>query len=146
MNAEPLPRHLALVCAGKAAGLDTEGRRRALTAAGKLALSRWSWIATAGSAAAEQTARAIAVEFPYAPVLGFDPSGAEAPEALQELLDKHHGDGVIVSCEDVLSGVVVENCRLESARLESGAVVILRQIAAGWEVARGATFGLAVPT
>ena len=171
MIRESLPRRLALVRHGmteapalggegeRDAGLSAEGRRQALNAAGRLAYSRWSWIATSPLDRALQTARMIAVEFPLAPVTecakliegrsggpgdrtvrasgSTRDLGALGAETIDGLMSTHDGDGIIVSHGPQLSAIIAELCAIEPPSLAPGAVVVLRQMPSEWQVSGG---------
>lgn len=159
MTMDALPRRLALVHHGepsrerrlRSAGtieprLSPEGRRQSLTAVGRLAYSRWSWIAASAEAASEETARIVAVEFPHAPLM--DLAEGEAGNAgrgsalVASLLLRNPDDGVIVSSEGLLRTIITDLCDAEPPRLEYGALVILREASRGWEISHGSSFGI----
>ena len=169
MIGDTLPRRLALVrrCAADelglqhrpgsyGAGLSDAGRREALTATGRLARSRWSWLATSPSEPAVATARVIAVEFPHAPLIEHpalaehvdeDPAPnlrARGVDAILRLLHENHGDGIVVSHGHLLSAVIADLCGIEPPGLMEGAVVVLRHRSDGWEISHGSALGLVV--
>jgi len=170
MTVDSLPRRLALVRHGEpdrsaqrlGGGLTAEGRRQALTAAGRLAYSRWSWIAMMPVDCCVETARTIAVEFPRVPMtecagllggdfdeedrarIGMSSSALESRAAgvVARLLQERSGDGIVVLDERSLGEVITELCTVEPPSLVHGSVIVLRQALQGWEILNRAAFGM----
>ncbi|MDQ0614446.1 phosphohistidine phosphatase SixA [Microbacterium sp. W4I4] len=154
MTGESLPRRLALVRRGETEPmpdgrdrLSAAGRRQVLTVAGRLAYSRWSWIAAAPSEAEVETARTIGIEFPDAPLRECAELGEysdRAFETLTWLLRAEQGDGILVADERVLGDLIGRLCGIREPGLADGAMVVLRRTGFGWEISRGCSSGLLV--